>query len=407
MPPTSEMPSDERLVEATVTLLTDKTFAEITGDDIATAAGVDRTLINHYFGSIGGLFSVATAQMVRSSYLTGLGFFQESQRTSSTLDEHLINVALMDANIDYAQRRHLAKLIIVKLVEARSNDFTRRVVAEAIDEIVQLIAQVSHDGLRRGWVSTELPLDIYPYFQFANSVTLLTEVPHDPRMPTSRDLFRFASLLEFPRQLELRAMASLESVLDELPVIPVSAPRAFTSAREVERQRRVNRIIEAAATIVNESGPLAVRVRDIATMADESVGTIYRLVGDRRHILIAVGEQRLQTLLTRIQDSIVHCASSCATSAQRLECFSAFRWDFVELLALHDPEHDFNIFDSPVYRQAVHLAARLIGSETVPHLDDFAETLWLIQALAEIGSVELNIDNEVKFISTVEHFLLH
>ncbi len=171
----------------------------------------------------------------------------------------------------------------------------------------------------------------------------------------------------------------MEDVSRSLPVIqPASAPRERADAA-----RNRQRILAAAAGLVDERGIEQVSMDDVARAACVGTGTLYRRFGDRAGLALALLDEHTRAF----QDALIGGPPPLGPGAPAAERLRAFGDGFLDLLERHA---DILAEAAPVLRgpsapeqlNATHLA--LLLREAAPHVDpEF--TAWALLATLAPG----------------------
>lgn len=167
--------------------------------------------------------------------------------------------------------------------------------------------------------------------------------------------------------------------MSELPVLP-SAPNAWPRER-ADAARNRQRILDAAAALVAESGPEAVTMDRIAEAACVGKGTLFRRFGDRAGLL--------RTLVSEwegvFQDELIRGAPPLGPGAPAAERLRAFGAAYLELLASHAPilaaaesgqAPGVRLASPPSQLYRTHLAVLLRGAAPSLDADYFADVLF-------------------------------
>jgi AcrR family transcriptional regulator len=162
--------------------------------------------------------------------------------------------------------------------------------------------------------------------------------------------------------------------------LPLAAPdRGLRERADAARNRR--RILEAAATLVQERGIEAVSMHDVAEAACVGTGTLYRRFGDRAGLALAL----LDSQTRAFQDALISGPPPLGPGAPAAERLRAFGEHYLELLEQHADllvAAGASSQDGPgpyaVY--ATHLSFLL--REAAPHLDAEFTARALLATLA-------------------------
>lgn len=111
----------------------------------------------------------------------------------------------------------------------------------------------------------------------------------------------------------------MAAVADSLPTLPLAAPPTADRERADARRNR-ERILCAAARLVERDGPEAVSMDAVAAAAGVGKGTLYRRFGDRAALLRALIEEPERAL----QDAILHGPPPLGPGAPAAERLHAF-----------------------------------------------------------------------------------
>lgn len=393
---------DQRLIDAAADLLATRYEGEITGSEIAAAVGVDHTLINHHFGSTARLLSIATTQLVKSEYLTWMDVVQSLRDSSDTADDFERLIASLALNMDGRHHRRLARLAVARFADFQSDPYIASVFASAIMELTGRIEAFSRDDIARGWTDSKFPVRAFAFFHLAHALSLAICTP-DSNAAQLQEHHRFVGafrMADYRRLLDPEARPPLRGSTN------TAAAASSLTFKALDRQRRRIRVLETVVSLVEQKGPLAVRMRDVADLSHESIATIYRWFTSREQLLAAAGEHQLNKLHARILITIDDCARREATDIERLQVFKTLRWEATALLALHNPEEGFDLFTAPRYLELRALATTLIGPDGVDEFSYFAETLWLSEILAEIAGIKIDPVEELELVRRINALFL-
>jgi AcrR family transcriptional regulator len=163
----------------------------------------------------------------------------------------------------------------------------------------------------------------------------------------------------------------------ELPLLPQIEPATVPRER-ADAARNRQRILEAAAALVEERGIEHVSMDDVARAACVGTGTLYRRFGDRAGLALALLDDHTRAF----QDALISGPPPLGPGAPAAERLHAFGDGFLDLLERHAhilavavPLHRGP--SGPDQLNATHLAILL--REAAPHVD--AEfTAWALLA---------------------------
>ena len=164
--------------------------------------------------------------------------------------------------------------------------------------------------------------------------------------------------------------------VQELPIADGGQPRERADAA-----RNRMRILEAAATLVDERGIEKVSMEDVACKAGVGTGTLYRRFGDRAGLALALLDEETRDF----QNDLISGPPPVGPGAPAAERLRAFGTGYLQLLERHADlivaagasEYDGR---GPYQLYATHVAILL--REAAPQLDVEAASRSLMATLA-------------------------
>jgi AcrR family transcriptional regulator len=169
-------------------------------------------------------------------------------------------------------------------------------------------------------------------------------------------------------------------VSDDALVLPLAGPPAELRER-ADAARNRNRILAAAAELVEARGIERVSMEEVARAACVGNGTLYRRFGDRAGLALALLDEHTRAF----QDALLSGPPPLGPGAPALERLQAFGDGYLDLLERHGdlllaaapPGRDG---DGPLALYATHLAILL--REAAPQVDPDFTARALLAALS-------------------------
>lgn len=374
--------STERLLlEAAVERLRVVDLDDVVGAQLAESVGVDASLITHHFGSVGTLLSIATATLAAEAFHLALDAFEGVLLRARTLDDLTASVREVESLVGEESFTHIARLVAKKVIETRDDPVAAAAFGGHLRALVDRQLALTELEVARGWVDPDFPAVAHAFFQIALSMGVVLEA-EGAAAPTMFDHFRYVTVLRGD-SVELLLTDEVAPVLEQVD----ERVRRPLGGRAASLELRRDAVLAKCAALMAERGPYAVGMRELGLASGESVSTLYRWFGSRAGLFVAVGAWRLAQMGQHLAEILEEAADRAGDDVARLSLFAELRWEFMALLALHDPANGFDLFAVPEYRELRRLATQLIGPECDARLGLFAEVLWIARAFVDVSGM--------------------
>lgn len=123
--------------------------------------------------------------------------------------------------------------------------------------------------------------------------------------------------------------------MSSLPSLPVALPgtTGLPLKERADAARNRRRILEVAASLIEERGIEHVSMADVAEAAQVGMGTLYRRFGDRAGLAVALLDEHTR----EIQDAVISGPPPLGPGAPAVDRLLAFGDAYLDLLERHGP----------------------------------------------------------------------